>query len=417
MSLQTSYLFDDYLIDLESNRIHKDNKSVSIEPRVMDVLTLLLENAGRLVYREELIKGAWGEQSIGYGSLNRNIAAIRKILDEDNQNGSCIKTIPKKGYLFQGEIKKVARQAPLLESKKDSRATPPSQKIIHIDRPEPFKPQNKNQQRYFALSFILVVAIFSQLVSVADKDPNAQGTNHRAMIATPNTPTSQTKMHQDRTPQTQRNQTQKHHTLQIQQKITLAPSNSEKAFCLDGVDDYLEVSQQSPLNIGYSDFSISAWVKTASLTTAVIVDNRSEQRTGDVRGFNLHLYQGRLGMQLADGKGDWVCKSNPMTSSCTNYYSSGFISDNDWRFVSVTVDRDNKQGIRFFLDGEFVDSADPTIRKGSLTTKSPLRIGSRSSSVSGLFPGLIGEVKIYNYLITAEQIRADYTQGVGRSCN
>ena len=162
---------------------------------------------------------------------------------------------------------------------------------------------------------------------------------------------------------------------------------------------------------------MSAWIKTQAEGTVVIVDKRDESMAGDVRGFNLHLYKGFVGVQLADGKGDWHCKPDPTVSSCTNYNSSAFVADNQWHFITVTIDRDNSKGINFFVDGNFVQSHNPTNRSGSLSTPSLLRVGSRSSSTSALFPGVIGEVKIYNYLLTSNEIETQYSKGIKRSCD
>lgn len=69
-----------------------------LEPRVMQVLVILADVAGQVVTRETLFERCWGGVVVGDDSLNRAIAAVRKIADGTAAGTFEIETIPRTGY-------------------------------------------------------------------------------------------------------------------------------------------------------------------------------------------------------------------------------------------------------------------------------------------------------------------------------
>ena len=205
------------------------------------------------------------------------------------------------------------------------------------------------------------------------------------------------------------------HPTEVQ--IAIRPQEHDEAFCLDGKRDYVEVAKARSLIISQEDFSLSAWIKTNSHELVTIVDQRDEKKEAFVKGFSLFLYNGSIGFQLADRKGSWNCENNNPKSSCSNWLIDKQIADNKWHHVAVTVDRDRKQGLAFFIDGKIISKKNPTFRNGSLETVNPLRVGSRSSSETTLFPGAIGEVKLFNYVLSKEDVAFDFKLGLKRHCH
>ena len=73
-----------------------------LEPRVMQVLVVLAEAAGRVVTRDALFGRCWGGVYVGDDSLNRAIANIRRIVAEVAPGQFEIETIPRTGYRLIG---------------------------------------------------------------------------------------------------------------------------------------------------------------------------------------------------------------------------------------------------------------------------------------------------------------------------
>ena len=209
------------------------------------------------------------------------------------------------------------------------------------------------------------------------------------------------------------------------------PSNSkvDLALSFDGVDDYVEIPHDATLDMGSSpsgDFSIAFWIKTEESLkpdnqVMTLIDKRkSGNATADTSiGYHLFLLEGRLGLQLSDNDRSLT----PVSFS--NYTNpAAFVADGEWHFVMVTVDRDDPNGGRWYVDGEEIGLAlDPTLHPGSLENAAPLRIGRRSfddesspSDPGGHFAGLLDELQIFNRVLTPEEMRSIYQAGSLGQC-
>jgi len=392
MEEKIRYIVSDHLIEPNLNRILINETHHNVEPVVMDLLMFFLLNAGKPLSREEIIFEVWKGKIVGDGSLNRNVASIRKLLDNKPDNPSCIKTIPKVGYLFQAKVKTVS------PSKSTRQLDNYLLSSINLNTIKTLVNSIFLSKTSYVVFTVLLFALYYFNSITVNNFENLQSKNTEALIKYETPP--------------KRN----YSSYKVNRQITLSPKNKKMAFCFDGIDDYHEIASADTIDIGTGNLSVTAWVKTKAMSTVMIIDQRREHIEGNVQGYSLHIYDGQLGFQLADGNGNWECKFDPDISSCTNFSSDTFISDNQWHFVAVTVDRNNPAGLNFFIDKHFIKSANPTMRKGSLTTQEPLRIGSRSSSFTGLFPGDIGEVKIFNYELSAEEVVQQYEKGLFRSC-
>ena len=168
------------------------------------------------------------------------------------------------------------------------------------------------------------------------------------------------------------------------------------ALSFDSVDDYVEVANQSELNFGTGDFSIDAWVLTNdSVAVATIADKRSGTNANPL-GYSLYLWNGQLGLQLADNSG------------FNNYNSSAFVADGQWHHIAVTVDRNDTSGLRFYVDGNLVDTSDPTPYNGSLTNTGVFRIASHSydQDTNFMFEGVVDELELFNRALTAGEVNS-----------
>lgn len=77
--------------------------TVNLEPRVMQVLTCLIDTPGKVVTRDELFEACWGGVMVGEDSINRAIAKIRKAIGQVAPGEVEIRTIPRTGYILTFE--------------------------------------------------------------------------------------------------------------------------------------------------------------------------------------------------------------------------------------------------------------------------------------------------------------------------
>jgi TolB-like protein/DNA-binding winged helix-turn-helix (wHTH) protein/Tfp pilus assembly protein PilF len=82
---------------------------VSIGSRSLALLGLLVERRGELVSKDAIMNAVWPGIAVEEGNLTVQISALRRILDEDRAQGSCIQTVPGRGYRFVAPVTRVGR--------------------------------------------------------------------------------------------------------------------------------------------------------------------------------------------------------------------------------------------------------------------------------------------------------------------
>jgi DNA-binding winged helix-turn-helix (wHTH) protein len=99
---RTILRFGTFELDLQIGELRKSGIRVKLQPQPFRILTLLLENAGELVSRDELSEKFWpAETYVEFDrSLNRAIVKLRDTLGDTAESPRFIETVPKRGYRF-----------------------------------------------------------------------------------------------------------------------------------------------------------------------------------------------------------------------------------------------------------------------------------------------------------------------------
>ena len=92
------------LIPLE-RQLLRDEQLVSLTPKSFDLLVVLVENSGRLIEKEELLKRIWPDSFVEEANLSVNVSALRRALGEGPENNQYVETVPRHGYRFVAEVK------------------------------------------------------------------------------------------------------------------------------------------------------------------------------------------------------------------------------------------------------------------------------------------------------------------------
>lgn len=99
------YEFGLFRIDTAERQIFRDGQAVPLTPKVFDLLLFLVENRGRTLAKDELMERVWAGTFVEENNLSRNISMLRKVLGDDLHDSRFIKTIPKRGYRFEPEVR------------------------------------------------------------------------------------------------------------------------------------------------------------------------------------------------------------------------------------------------------------------------------------------------------------------------
>lgn len=98
------YRFGNFELDpAESSLLHSGN-AVSITPKALRLLHVLIQNQGHVLDKSYLLEQVWEEAHVEEGNLTYNIRQLRKILGDEVKNPKYIETVPKRGYRFIGNV-------------------------------------------------------------------------------------------------------------------------------------------------------------------------------------------------------------------------------------------------------------------------------------------------------------------------
>jgi TolB-like protein len=103
------YRFEDFSIDHNRRELRRGDQLISVEPQVFDVLEFLIVNRERVVSNEDLIKGVWQGRIVSDASVSTRINAVRRAIDDSGKQQRLIRTVPRKGYRFTGDIRQEQR--------------------------------------------------------------------------------------------------------------------------------------------------------------------------------------------------------------------------------------------------------------------------------------------------------------------
>lgn len=159
--------------------------------------------------------------------------------------------------------------------------------------------------------------------------------------------------------------------------------NSSLGF--DGIDDYVSIADNVYLRFDNAaqDFSLFAWIKRTTTGTEYILSKED----ADDDGWRM----------LFNSSNQVVCSVD-----ATDVTSTNTITDTNWHFIGCTIDRDGNGQI--YIDGN-ANGSTMSMGSDAMATTSTIRIGTRSYTSTSYFNGLIDDVRIYNYALTASQVK------------
>ncbi|MGD9627698.1 MAG: winged helix-turn-helix domain-containing protein [Pyrinomonadaceae bacterium] len=102
------YNFADFRLDTGEKSLLRGANRVPLTPKVYDTLEIFVENAGRLLEKDELMQRLWQGQFVEESNLTSNIKTLRKALGDDAAHPKFVETVSRRGYRFIAEVRKVA---------------------------------------------------------------------------------------------------------------------------------------------------------------------------------------------------------------------------------------------------------------------------------------------------------------------
>src|SRR5713226_6044531 len=100
------YEFGPFRLDAVQHLLFRNGQLVSLAPKAVETLVVLVENHGRLVEKENLMKAVWPDTFVEEANLSVHISALRKVFqDQASANGRpYVETVPRRGYRFVATV-------------------------------------------------------------------------------------------------------------------------------------------------------------------------------------------------------------------------------------------------------------------------------------------------------------------------
>ena len=106
MKTKHLYAFGPYQLEAEERVLLRDGQPVTLPPKDLETLLALVEKAGHIVEKEELLEKVWPGVFIEEGNLSRHIFNLRQVLGDSPDGRKYIETVPRRGYRFVASVRK-----------------------------------------------------------------------------------------------------------------------------------------------------------------------------------------------------------------------------------------------------------------------------------------------------------------------
>lgn len=114
------FSFGEFVFDASEEILYRGAEIVSLPPKTRELLGVFIENAGRILSREDLMNLVWKDVFVEEANLSHHIAVLRKTLGDGKNGSRFIQTIPRKGYLFLMSVERGADYEIAVTEKKQS---------------------------------------------------------------------------------------------------------------------------------------------------------------------------------------------------------------------------------------------------------------------------------------------------------
>ena len=105
------YDFGPFRLDARKHLLLRDGQPITLTPKALETLLLLVENSGRVLEKDELMNKLWPEAFVEEANLAQNISLLRKALGESPSDHHYVVTVPGRGYRFVAEVRRASEDA------------------------------------------------------------------------------------------------------------------------------------------------------------------------------------------------------------------------------------------------------------------------------------------------------------------
>lgn len=104
--------FGEHVLDPDRRELMRGADQIAVEPQVFDVLLYLIQNRDKVVTKDDLIEAVWNGRIVSESTLTSRVTAARKAIADSGEQQALIKTYPRRGFRFVGEVEVIDELSP-----------------------------------------------------------------------------------------------------------------------------------------------------------------------------------------------------------------------------------------------------------------------------------------------------------------
>jgi TolB-like protein/DNA-binding winged helix-turn-helix (wHTH) protein len=114
MSLQIKAVFEFgcFRMNPAERLLLREQVPVQLPPKAFDALVVMVENHGRLLGKDELLRTVWPDAFVEESNLAQHISILRRTLRDGEEGFRYIETVPRYGYRFIAEVRELGGTVP-----------------------------------------------------------------------------------------------------------------------------------------------------------------------------------------------------------------------------------------------------------------------------------------------------------------
>lgn len=158
MSIQTKAIFEfgSFRLNPAERLLLREQVQVALPPKAFDALVVLVQNRGRLLGKDELLRAVWPGTFVEESNLAQHVSILRKALRDGEDGLQYIETVPRHGYRFIAEVRELGSVA------SDNNAPMP-----HQQPPSGGAESIRAPHRFWSLKYaIAALALLAVLIAV-----------------------------------------------------------------------------------------------------------------------------------------------------------------------------------------------------------------------------------------------------------
>lgn len=107
--LSEIFVFGQFRLDRRTGGLFRCSEAgepvlIPLGSRALDLIEVLIRRPGELISKDEIMTAVWPDTVVEEANLAVQISTLRRVLDQDRPQGSCIQTVPGRGYRFVAAV-------------------------------------------------------------------------------------------------------------------------------------------------------------------------------------------------------------------------------------------------------------------------------------------------------------------------